>query len=436
MNVTDSFLESLNLQHAMSDSSKHLRLALTVTHLLLVALGSVNLIVIYLIIKRPYLRSITNVYMIGLCLADFIYLTDLILVAATSLNGNSWPFGLVICHIFHGTEATGKYASVLFVVLLAADRYIAMCKSELCGRYRTYLTAIFLSGLAWIAAVICSLPLYIYAEEAIVRMRPKNGMNAIETNHTLCIAHWPSPPHAQWYISVCSVMIFILPGLVIFYCYYHVFCKLREAAKGSRRLHRNKRSRSSYQRVTRSVQRVVLFHLLCWSPFWLFNLFSAIFRVRITTLLMRIIVNIIHLFPYVNCALNPVLYAYRAENFRTAFKSLLFWSRRNRPLPVPDDIRSASASTYYRNSSNLDGLKSSLPIKSPMEAPSVYQPEEESPLDSTERLEMERKKAELQAWRPYDGTNCEVLEVQYDHHKCSARSIILPAVTIEEGTKL
>lgn len=66
------------------------------------------------------------------------------------------------------------------------------------------------------------------------------------------------------YISVCSVMIFILPGLVIFYCYYHVFCKLREAAKGSRRLHRNKSSRSSYQRVTRSVQRVVLFHLLCW----------------------------------------------------------------------------------------------------------------------------------------------------------------------------
>uniref|UniRef100_A0A1I7UPZ3 G_PROTEIN_RECEP_F1_2 domain-containing protein n=1 Tax=Caenorhabditis tropicalis TaxID=1561998 RepID=A0A1I7UPZ3_9PELO len=290
----------------MSDSSQHLRLALTVTHLLLVALGSVNLIVILLIITRPYLRSITNVYMIGLCLADFIYLADLILVAATSLNGKSWPFGPTICHLFHGTEATGKYASVLFVVLLAADRYIAMCKSDLCGRYRTYRTAIFLSGLAWIAALICSLPLYVYADEIKVRMRPKNGTDAIENNHTLCIAHWPSPPHAQW----------------------------------------------------------------------------------------------------------------------------------NRPLPMPEDIRSTSASTYYRNSSNLDGLKSSLPIKSPMEAPSVYQPEEESPVDSAEKMEMERKKAELQAWRPYDGTNCEVLEVQYDHHKCSARSILLPAVTIDEGTKL
>ncbi|VDO25640.1 unnamed protein product [Haemonchus placei] len=124
------------------------------------------------------------------------------------------------------------------------------------------------------------------------------------------------------YITTCSVIIFIVPVLVIFYCYYKVFCKLREAAKGSRRLQRSTTTRTSYQRVTRSVQRVVLFHLLCWTPFWLFNLFSSIFRVRITSQLERIVVNIIHLFPYVNCALNPLLYAYRAENFRIAFKTM------------------------------------------------------------------------------------------------------------------
>ncbi|CAD6190488.1 unnamed protein product [Caenorhabditis auriculariae] len=421
----------------MSDSSQHLRLALTVTHLLLVALGSVNLVVILLIISRPYLRSITNVYMIGLCLADFIYLADLILVAATSLNGKSWPFGATVCHLFHGTEATGKYASVLFVVLLAADRYIAMCKSDLCGRYRTYRTAILLSVLAWLAALVCSLPLYIYADEIKVRIRPKNGSELDENNHTLCIAHWPSPPHAQWYISICSVMIFILPGLVIFYCYYHVFCKLREAAKGSRRLHRNKTSRSSYQRVTRSVQRVVLFHLLCWSPFWLFNLFSSIFRVRITTQLLRIVVNIIHLFPYVNCALNPVLYAYRAENFRTAFKSLLFFSRRNRQLPMPEDVRSATHSTYFRNSSNLSTLKTQIAAKNSKEMPSIYVPEEEdSPSIHSGIVDLDKKKAELSAWRPYDGTNSDVLEVQFDTHKSSARSILLPAITVHDGTHL
>lgn len=54
----------------------------------------------------------------------------------------------------------------------------------------------------------------------------------------------------------------------------------------------------------------------------MFNLFSSIFRLRVSTQIDRIVVNIIHLFPYINCALNPFLYAANAENFRIAFRSL------------------------------------------------------------------------------------------------------------------
>ncbi|XGW34763.1 hypothetical protein V3C99_018635 [Haemonchus contortus] len=356
------------------DSSQHLRLALTVTHLLLVVLGLLNVLVIILILSRRYLRSITNVYMVGLCLADFIYLADLSLVAATSLNMKSWPFGSALCHFYHGTETTGKYASVLFVVLLAADRYLAMCKSDICARFRNYRVAVIGSTAAWVTAIACSLPLYLYAKEATFGVRQKNISGGDYKNKTFCLVHWPSTPAAQWhceesctskpqysyelflaktratlyrqsfqrYITTCSVIIFIVPVLVIFYCYYKVFCKLREAAKGSRRLQRSNTTRAPYQRVTRSVQRVVLFHLLCWTPFWLFNLFSSIFRVRITSQLERIVVNIIHLFPYVNCALNPLLYAYRAENFRIAFKTMFiftFRSTRDSGAPRPAAAR-------------------------------------------------------------------------------------------------
>ncbi|RCN29146.1 7 transmembrane receptor [Ancylostoma caninum] len=181
----------------MSDSSHHLRLALTVTHLLLVALGSLNVLVIFLILSRPYLRSITNVYMVGLCLADFIYLTDLSLVAATSLNLKSWPFGSGLCHFYHGTETTGKYASVLFVVLLAAGRYLAMCKTDICARFRNYRVAMILSTFAWVTAIVCSLPLYLYAKEATLGVRPKNSSDGEYLNKTFCLVHWPSTPAAQ-----------------------------------------------------------------------------------------------------------------------------------------------------------------------------------------------------------------------------------------------
>uniref|UniRef100_A0A914Q4M7 G-protein coupled receptors family 1 profile domain-containing protein n=1 Tax=Panagrolaimus davidi TaxID=227884 RepID=A0A914Q4M7_9BILA len=84
-------------------------MALTITHIFLVSLGTINLLVIFVILLRPYMRSITNVYMISLCLADFLYLANLTLVAATQLNGKSWPFGSFMCTAYHGTETTGKY---------------------------------------------------------------------------------------------------------------------------------------------------------------------------------------------------------------------------------------------------------------------------------------------------------------------------------------
>ncbi|GMT03435.1 hypothetical protein PENTCL1PPCAC_25609, partial [Pristionchus entomophagus] len=316
-------------------SAHTLRLALTVTHLSLVCIGTVNLLVIVLILSRPrYMRSITNVYMIGLCLADFIYLTNLTLVAATQLSDKSWPFGSMICTLYHGTETTGKYASVLFVVLLAADRYCAMCRANWCARYRNYQTAIVLSIFAWIIAFLFALPLYTYASQVYVRFK-ESGATVI-----YCIANWPSSDSARWYISISSICLFAAPMIFIIYFYYHILIKLREAVKGSKRLQRASSTRAPYQRVTRLVLWVVIFHVICWSPFWLFNLFSSIFKTRITTHFERIVVNILHLFPYVNCALNPLLYAAHAENFRLACRSLF-------GCAVPEDAKTRAEKSKY-----------------------------------------------------------------------------------------
>lgn len=98
----------MNVSTTVDASTNILRLALTVTHLTLVCVGTINLLVIAIILAKPYMRSITNVYMIGLCLADFMYLANLTLVAAAQLNNKSWMFGSVMCIIYHGTETTGK----------------------------------------------------------------------------------------------------------------------------------------------------------------------------------------------------------------------------------------------------------------------------------------------------------------------------------------
>ena len=59
---------------------------------------------------------------------------------------------------------------------------------------------------------------------------------------------------------------------------------------------------------------VILCYVICWAPFWLFNLYKSIKR-NPPTPFDRVFANIIHLCPYVNCAINPFLYAANSENF-------------------------------------------------------------------------------------------------------------------------
>lgn len=100
MNITGFLLDN-NIQT--------IRLFLTLIHLILVSVGSINLLVILVILIKPYMRSITNVYIISLCLADFMYLANLTLVATAQLNNKSWIFGQLMCTLYHGTETTGKF---------------------------------------------------------------------------------------------------------------------------------------------------------------------------------------------------------------------------------------------------------------------------------------------------------------------------------------
>ncbi|VBB26706.1 unnamed protein product [Acanthocheilonema viteae] len=248
------------------------------------------------------MRSITNVYIISLCLADFMYLANLTLVATAQLNDKSWIFGRFMCTLYHGTETTGKYASVIFVVLLTADRYCAICCTALCARYRNYCIAISLSVIAWILAFSAAIPLYLYSEVVQLQTYGTGG-----PNRPVCIAKWPSLTSARWYITFSSILIYVAPLALMTYFNYHVLKKLQKALRNSKRMRRTSKSRAPYHRVTRLVLCVVIFHAACWSPFWLFNLLSSVFQFRIHTRFSRLIVNVIHLFPYINCALNPLL---------------------------------------------------------------------------------------------------------------------------------
>lgn len=61
-----------------------------------------------------------------------VYLSNLaVLLALGARDGGQrgeWPFGALGCTLFFALETISKYASVMFITLLAFDRYAAVCR--------------------------------------------------------------------------------------------------------------------------------------------------------------------------------------------------------------------------------------------------------------------------------------------------------------------
>jgi hypothetical protein len=82
-----------------------LRLFLSTINIVILFLGTINLFVIAKVFYKPYFRSISNVYLISLCFANFIYLLNLTFVTLTRFNRET--FSMVICKTITATEILG-----------------------------------------------------------------------------------------------------------------------------------------------------------------------------------------------------------------------------------------------------------------------------------------------------------------------------------------
>ncbi len=79
----------------------------------------------------------------------------------------------------------------------------------------------------------------------------------------------------------------------------------------------SERGQSGYKRVTTMILVLVSFYMCCWTPYWL-SVFLSVYGVLFPrgTLVLRVVYNIFHMLPYLNCALNPFLYGFLTENFK------------------------------------------------------------------------------------------------------------------------
>ena len=108
------------------------------------------------------MHTVTNTYILHLAVADECFLVGIPFLIATMFM-REWPFGTIMCKIYFTTTSINQITSSLFLMVLSADRYIAVCHPISSPRFRTGFISKVVSFSAWLLSAVLMLPIFLYA---------------------------------------------------------------------------------------------------------------------------------------------------------------------------------------------------------------------------------------------------------------------------------
>ena len=220
----------------------------------------------------------------------------------------SWLFGFVMCKIFYILTSVNWFTSMFTLTVMSADRFMAVCHPVTSMRYRTPIYSRMVCAMVWTISFLVMLPVILYT-------------NTVERGpSTACAISWPSgqiiPPEKAfiWYAFLLG---FAIPVALISVFYTMVVVRLKTVGPAKK----SKEKKRSQRKVTRLVLTVVLVYIVCWSPYWAFQVHLTFVDPDDTRKYPWKIdlFQIITVFSYTNSMLNPLLYAFFSDNFRKSF---------------------------------------------------------------------------------------------------------------------
>lgn len=186
-------------------------------------LGAVgNLLVVWIYTTvRNRLKTMTDVYLLNLAVADLLFLCMLPFWAVDAIKG--WNFGITLCKIVSAVYKINFFSSMFLLTCISVDRYIAIVqviKAQNLKKKRLFYSKLACLGV-WFVSALLTLPEFIFAE---VKTSPEMPLSCTlvywdnANNHTKILV-----------LSLQICMGFCIPLLVMFFCYSVIIRTLMQA---------------------------------------------------------------------------------------------------------------------------------------------------------------------------------------------------------------
>ncbi|XP_067470812.1 C-C chemokine receptor type 6 [Thunnus thynnus] len=274
-------------------------------------IGNALVIVTYLFYKRT--KTMTDVYLFNVALADLIFVVALPFIIYNEQH--SWLMGSVACKMLRSAYSVNLYSGMLLLACISGDRYIAIVQARRSfgARSRTLIYSRLICSTVWVFAGALTLPTLIYTE----RFEEQNL--GVETVTVMCQLSFSKNETAKLMkVMVPSLQMaigFLLPLVIMMFCYSSIVCTLLRTQSSQR------------HKAVRVVLAVVVVFIICHLPYnvTLLNHTLSLFKER-SCEAERIKLQVLAIsrsVAYLHCCLNPILYAFIGVKFRNHFRQII-----------------------------------------------------------------------------------------------------------------
>ncbi|XP_056323160.1 trace amine-associated receptor 13c-like [Danio aesculapii] len=267
-----------------------------------------NLLVIISISHFKKLHTPTNMIILSLAVTDMFVGLIVMPVKAIKLIERCWYFGETFCGLFLIVIGVIFSASLSNLVLIAVDRYVAVCHPLLYPQKITITKMLMSICLSW---------LYYSAYNTALLI--DNGYFDISNRTEVCYGECPVMMRFSW-ITTDLFMCFIFPCVIMITLYLRIFYVVHQQVKvinslmkGGKCVTEGSVKRKSESKAALTLGIIVSVYLLCYIPYYICSL----------TVNSSTAINVLTWTVYANSGLNPLVYALFYPWFKKTVKHIL-----------------------------------------------------------------------------------------------------------------
>ncbi len=261
-----------------------------------------NSLVIWVITCGPRLRSMTDVCLLNLAVADLLLVCSLPFLAHQARD--QWLFGDAMCKVVLGIYQIAFYCGIFFVSLMSIDRYLAVVHAVYAMRARSRSSGMIAAAVTWVAGFLASFPDLIFHKQQLVGnntwycLPDYSASNESENSH-----FW-----RVFSLLKMNVLGLFIPVFIMGFCYSQIIGRLLY-------------SQSSKKQAIRLVLIVVAVFFSCWVPYNVASFFKVLELLHIyaeceSSKAIRLTLQVTEAIAYSHSCLNPILYVFVGEKFR------------------------------------------------------------------------------------------------------------------------